>query len=309
MLREYREELLQDLLDIVTKHTDAQTWQEDYHYQHRRGSEACSNNALNSVGSQLNALGIWSGTVAVKAVSCSASLLREQLYIITTTPLSSSHVSCDSLTEAFRHALLNAEFARLSDDGMVEYFGESADYDHAKFHHYAGSYMHSYGFMPHDFGNTRFVSFEGRFLKDKDGKLCDSEYDFGGKKLCDNLDVDEDYGEDYSESEGSCSEPDEEYVVVYDSDYSESEESDWEYEPEYIVEDVRDALIDLEGGQPVAKKRSASDVEEEQTQARKEAKFDTSGAGSSPDSSKVSVEGPDARRIATLVHRPRKVAK
>lgn len=78
--------------------------------------------------------------------------------------------------------------------------------------------MHSYGFMPHDFGNSRFVSFDGRFLKDKDGKLCDSEYEFGGKKLCDDLDVDEDYSSDYSESEGSCSKSDEEYVVVYDSD-------------------------------------------------------------------------------------------
>jgi hypothetical protein len=170
MLRESRQELLQDLLDIVAKHTDAQTWQEDYHCQHGLGSEASSNHALTSVGSQLKALGLWPGTVDVKAIFCSAFLLREQLYAITTTPLSSSHVSCDSLTEAFRHALLNAEFARASDHEMNEHFG-NAGFEFTELVQYTGSYLHSYGYMPHDFGNTCFASFEGRYLRDGDGKF------------------------------------------------------------------------------------------------------------------------------------------
>lgn len=226
MLDDARAELLGSLLTTAAQYSDEDFWHKNFVCQHGADARACAEHAYVSLIIKLRALKLWPMMPDASEIPQSPSQLRDELCAIPFNPYSPDHTFCNSLVEEFRETLLGFTFPQqLTDRETALHFGSKAGPRFGKLHHFVGSYMYGYGFLPHDFGYTSLVGAWKRRNK-PDATL--------GNHLSDND----------------------------ESDYEPSDPGT-EPEEEWLSQDPRQALAELEDRQSGSNKRPRYDFDDD----------------------------------------------
>lgn len=247
MVNESREELLQNMIDVVARYMDEEFWHRKY-WCLCSGSEArreCAEHAYVSLAIKLRGLGLWPTAPSISAIEDSAVELREKLYAIQTVPYTGDHSECSALSEQFQMDIsLTSYHFNVPDVPMYEkHFDLHPDYESVPLSGLLGTYMFHYGFTEEDFG---FVL----ILKDQKQRRhgIQESSESGDEKSDDQEDEDDEDDESAAATDEELDGQDDEN----DSNHSSDWESDTDSTPEeeYIEDDEDEVREEMRRKRP-----------------------------------------------------------
>ncbi|KAF2114364.1 hypothetical protein BDV96DRAFT_647072 [Lophiotrema nucula] len=225
-----REQLLQDIVDVVAKYVDETYWNRNFRCKVDHTMNGCREHAYIAVAVKMRVQGLWPSLPAVSSIRKSPAEVREDIHDFEITPYSADHADCLDLVHQFKNEILFVPYRKQSVK-MKGHFQTPVDIGETRLSSLMGSHLYNYGFAPQDFGYTSFVqSRKRRRHLDLSNKR--------GNGISGRLLLEDELSDDP------------------DSDYSLPSDSEDEVDELFTRDDATAALADLEGRQPPAKKRA-----------------------------------------------------